>query len=169
MISQTDPAATCPGSARCRPRSGTRSVRTRSVRLLVAPTLVWLMGSLLIATGVRLGVWPAGAASDALWVGAICFAASVASLLPVGLLAARPTAQLPFGLLATVGIRGGMTVSALIGSIAAGWIDGGAVAVPVSVSLWYAALLVADLVVVTRFFSSALAVSVDSDPERATC
>lgn len=162
MTSQTDPAAICSASAGCDSQSA-----PRSWRLFPGPTLVWLVGSLLIVMAARFGVVSAVAARDALWVGAVCFAASAASLLPISRLVAGPAAYLPLGLLASVGIRGGLTVLALIGSVAAGWIDGATVAVPLS--LWYAALLVADLVVVANFISSAVPVSARPDSERATC
>lgn len=162
MISPTDPAATCSGSACCN-----QPWVARSAALLAGPALVWLVGSLLIAVAVRWGTVSPVAGRDAFWVGAICFAASAASLLPLVSLSSRPAAQLPVWLLLSVGIRGGVSVLALVGSIAAGWIDRGAVAVPVS--LWYGALLIADLVVVSRFFSNALPVSTRTDSERATC
>lgn len=174
MSSPTDPAATRDPAA-----TGDAAVdrlgavgcglprRRRLLRLLAVPTVVWLAGSLLIAAGFQVGILSAVAARESLWVGAVCFAASVASLLPVGVLVDRPTAQLPLGLLSTVIIRGGVTVMALIGSMAAGWIDGGSVAI--SLSLWYAALLAADLVAVAGFLSQAIPLSVRPDAERRTC
>lgn len=162
MTSQTDPAATRSVPACCRPQSV-----ARSAGLLAGPAAIWMIGSLLIVLAVPVGILSASTARDSLWVGAICFAASAISLLPLGLLLARSAAQLPVWLLASIGIRGGLTILTLIGSIAAGWIDGGAVAIPLS--LWYAALLVVDLVVVARFLSNAVPISARPDSERVTC
>lgn len=174
MSSPTDPAATRdpadpgaavaggPAAVCCGLRRG-----RRAIRLLALPAMVWLAGSLLIGAGWRTGLLSAAAARESLWVGVICFAASVASLLPVGFVVSRPAAQLPLGLLSTVIIRGGVTVVALVAAMAAGWIDGGSVAI--SLSLWYAALLAADLVAVAGFLSQAIPPSVRPDVERATC
>lgn len=187
MTPETDTTATRPASAiRHRrpldvPRHGLRGRRGISARrglsernraapaILRLPSLVWLIGSTPWAIAAVNG-FPgiSGAlASSFLTVGVICFAATVASLLPIRNLAHGPADALPLGLLATVAVRGGTTLSLLIGSIAVGWLERDTVALPIV--LWYMAFLVSDLVVVNRFLSNALPISVRRHSERTTC
>lgn len=134
--------------------------------LLKWPCLVWLVGSA-IGT-IVLGQEALGeTAGGFLTVGVICFAATIASLLPIRNLARGPADALPLGLLSTIAIRGGTTLCLLIAAIAAGWVERATVALPIV--LWYMAFLITDLVVVNRFLSEALPISVRPRSERTTC
>ncbi|WP_164101997.1 hypothetical protein [Candidatus Laterigemmans baculatus] len=161
MTPPTETTATPPASA-----SG---YRTGGGSLLRWPTGVWLLGTAAGAVGLltaESAAAEAGARSF-LAVGAICYAATLASLLPIGGFASGPPAGLPLGLLATIAIRGGTTLCLLIAALAAGWLERDSVAMPIV--LWYMAFLITDLVVVNRFLSEALPLSVRPGPERLTC
>ena len=175
MTPETETTATRPASA-LRPRrqlAGEDRQLGKWVRLLPAilrlPSLVWLLGSIpwaIAATSGSVGT-AAAMAPSFLIVGGICFAATIASLLPIRNHANGPTDALPLGLLATVAVRGGTTLCLLIGSIVVGWVERDSVALPIV--LWYMAFLVTDLVVVNRFLSDALPISVRRHSERTTC